>query len=169
MTTYLSDLTVKFTLTRKDETIVKTATFSHYSDSLGYDVREHGDNLADELDDIDCNEHPEDWEVTDISVTAYDTDYKNPTDFDNLDDYGKYAAGIEKHGEAYHLRYDDIGESNFSDEYVGCHTNFGDYAWSIAEESGYTDRYFDLEAYASDLQHDYSTYQGSDGCHIFRD
>ena len=169
MTTYLSDLTVKFTLTRKDETIVKTATFDCFSNGLGYEVREHGDGLAEELDDIDCNEHPEDWEVTDISVTAYDTDYKNPADFDNLDDYGEYAEGIEKHGEAYHLRYDDIGDSNFTDEYAGCYDSFKSFARTHADEIHDTSNYFDYDSYANDLEYDYSTYDGCDGCHIFRD
>ncbi len=113
------------------------------------------------------------WALDEFTVSDYDTDYADPDSFKDLNEYAAYAEMVEKYGEVYHLRYEDVGESNFDNQYVGCYDNEEDFAYQHGEESGDVPArlsfYIDYEKYARDLMMDHSSYDCDGGCHIFRD
>lgn len=134
------------------------------------------DDKADELLDAlntDLEDGDEEWVFDEFEVSDYDNDFADPFGFSDLDDYAEYAEKCEEHGEAYVLRYEDIGDFDFDDQYNGC--------WSSAEEfcrdlvEGTSDipdhlaNHIDWESYAGAVMMDYSEYVGGDGVHIFRD
>ena len=111
------------------------------------------------------------WEVLETDLD-YD-DQADWDDFDSLNEWGEYCEAVDSHGEAYVLRYADIGEHNFEDGYEGCWSSAEEYAQNTCEECydipDYLAFYIDWEKYASDLMMDCSEYDGSEGTHIFRD
>ena len=117
-------------------------------------------------------------EFTDWSVYDYDSDFMDPESFTDLDEYAEYVGKCEKHGEAYRLRYEDIGDHDFEEEYNGCWGNEEEFVENLIEErSRYEECYdinipsflhIDWERTTRDVMMDYSSYDGSEGCHIFR-
>jgi len=128
------------------------------------------DFAADYLDDLETQEDFEGYEVIE-----WDTEFDPEVDFNNLDDYARHVELIDKHGEKYELRYDDIGDSCDYDEsqYEGVWDSPADYAREHAGEGGTLSsewvNYIDWDAYAEDLLTNHSVYYGSEGYHIFKD
>ena len=159
------EINVRFNFSRSDKKLEETVSFDAADSSLEATVSECADDLLAELDG---------WGFDGWEVIGYDEDWKSPDDFANLDDYGAYIEGVERHGVAYHLRYDDIyGEHDFENEYQG--------EWDSAEEfvqSFYEDchdipdhlvHYIDWEKLTRDIMMDYSEYEDNTGMvHIFR-
>lgn len=151
-----------------------------HSDNADFDV-ETGmvsdvDDKADELLDAlntDLADGEEEWVFDEFIVGDYDDDYADPDGFSDLDEYAEYIEQCEEHGEAYVLRYADIGEHDFNDGYNGCWSSAEEFVQNMIEDCydipGFLKNYIDWESYASDVMMDYSEYDGSDGTHIFRD
>lgn len=138
-------------------------------------ITEHGKEMAQEKnDEIDPEDECTDkYEYAGFKVSSYDGDIAEPSEFDNLDEYAEYCEQVEKHGEAFVLRYADIGEHNFDDEYVGTYDDEEDYGYQCLDDFGdvpdHLRSYIDMEKYTRDILMDYSSYEGSEGYHIFRD
>lgn len=127
---------------------------------------EKNDELEDDSEKIDLD----DWEVHSIDLDF--ADQQCPSDFDDLDDWGEYCEYCDEYGNAYCLRYADIGENYFEDEYQGCHESFLDFIYRFVDDcynfDSFTKKYFDYEKFAEDISCDFSTYEDSDGIHVFK-
>lgn len=112
-----------------------------------------------------------------VGTTIIDADegYSHPDNFEDLEAYADYLEQCEEHGEAYILRYEDIGEHDFEEEYQGCFDSEKDFAEDFfgdfynCEVPNELYPYIDWESVAKDIMMDYSSYEGSKGLHIFRD
>jgi len=106
------------------------------------------------------------------TITSFDDDYPDPRNFDNLNEYAEIVGKINEYGEAYRLRYDDVGDFDFEDEYNGCWEDEDDFAREIIDEChdipDFMQCYIDWENWARDIMMDYSSYEGTAGTHIFR-
>lgn len=147
-------------------------TFDPADSSLLSVVEEHRDEWLDELND-GCEDE---WVFDSWDVDNYDSDWSDPGEFSTLDDYGEYCENVEKFGEAFHLRYDDVGEitgRDFEDAYNGCWDSFQEYVENYVDDCmevpDSMKSYFDYEKFANDLQDDFNVYDGADGVHIFQD
>ena len=113
------------------------------------------------------------WVLTGWEYSEWDDDFNAPTEFKSADEYGAYVELCEKHGEGYRLRYDDIGDNNFEDEYNGCWASEEDFARQLYEDCydipDHLAAYIDWEHLTRDVLADYSVYSGNEGYHIFRD
>lgn len=144
-------------------------------DGLEGEVDDKGNEICDDCSDN--GDDDDDWHYDGYEVTEYDDDdYPDPDGFDNLDTYAQFVELIDKLGEAYRLRYDDIGElteSAFNDSYNGCHESMAAYAESFFDDHyeipDFLVGHVDWDSVAKDFGMDYSEYQGSEGVHIFRD
>ena len=171
-----SDIEIKFNFSRGDEVYSKTTEFDPCDSALeSSTIDDYKEELLSKLNDS-LGGGEEDWEFDEFEVTCFDGDWTNPKEFlHNLDEYGAYAENVEKHGEAFHLRYEDLcdlDDRQFNDSFEGTWKSEEDYAKNWAEETGVFDDsvwcYIDWESYARDLLMDLSTYEGADGIHIFR-
>jgi len=144
------------------------------TEGLGGDIADYAkDQAVERAEDCDGNEIEvtcTGWEILDV-----ETDYESqadPDDFETLDDWAEYCDQVQDNGEGYCLRYEDIGENNFSEEYRGCWSSEEEFAHDLLE-SCYTlddplSSYFDYEKWTRDVMMDYDSYMGEDGFHIFR-
>lgn len=114
-----------------------------------------------------------DWECTEWEIDAWDCDYADPRTFTDLDAYGDYIESVEKYGEGFALRYADIGDHNHRDEYIGCYRDEASFVrdnfTQFNDIPDHLENYIDWDAVASDWMANFSTYQGSEGLHVFRD
>ncbi len=171
----ITDLEVRFDFTRDGESQSFNDTFDCDDASLQYTVEGRRDEMLDELND-DLGDDEEEWDEAGFEVLEYDTDFADPADFGDLDEYGEYAELIVEFGEAYKLRYEDYGsctKSEFEDHYNGEWYSFEDYAQNYVDDCmeipENMQSYFDIEKFARDLSMDYSTYDSEDGSvHVFR-
>ena len=135
------------------------------------DVESHGEEYLEECND--SGDDDDDWSLDETIIVDFDDDYGDPHDFNDLDEYAEFVEQVENHGESFKLRYDDIGDSNYSEQYVGCYDSAEDYAQSYYEDNydipDFIKNHIDWDSVASELLMDYSTYDGDDGVHIFRD
>jgi antirestriction protein len=123
-----------------------------------------------EADDWDCTSE----EVIDVCI---ESDAKTDEgSFSSLDELGEYAELAEKLGEAFIMRYEDIGSltrSEFEETYRGHWRNEVEFAQDDYDSSYGSDNplygYVDWDYYARDFMMDFSTYENSDGAHIFSD
>lgn len=178
MTTYLSDLTVRFNFSRGEDTHTETEDYCVFDDTLGDGVDQ---DAKDKLDDLnsDLDDYEDQWEFDEFEVEDWDDDYNSPDDFADLNEYGGYAELIEKHGEAFHLWYDNCGdctESYFLDCYAGLYDSEESFAQQFVSDHYMSDDIpsiiesnIDWEGVASDLGHDHTFIEGSEGTHVFRD
>lgn len=125
------------------------------------------DRVAELGDGWDCDK----WEIAD-----WDTDYaeqSTPNDFTDLNDYADYCELVEQHGIAYVLRYEDIGDFDFDEQYSGEWHSEEDFARDLYEQCydipDHLDNYIDWERVASDVMMDYSAYDYGGYFYIFRD
>ena len=137
-------------------------------------IEQHGKDVAEEKnDEIDEEDECTDkYEYVGFKISSYDDDIAAPSEFDNLDEYAAYCEQVEEHGEAYVLRHEDIGEFDFSDDYVGTYHTEEEYGEQCLEDFGdvpdHLRCYIDMEKYTRDMLMDYSSYEGSQGFHVFR-
>jgi hypothetical protein len=132
-------------------------------------VEEKCEELNDDLADGE-----DEYTFEESEVHEFDAEFGHPNDFDNLNDYGEYAENVEKFGEAFHLRWEDVGDIDrraFENHYQGSHNTQEEWA-----ESVYTDLYtipdnlkghINWESAARELAMDHTVYEGDDGYHIF--
>ena len=123
--------------------------------------------IEEDGDEVECDG----WSV----YGTLDTDYPDEadcTEFDDLDEWGRYCDNVDQHGEAYVLRYADVGEYGHDDDYVGCYGCFQEYAEELFDDCmdcpDNLRQYICMESWAKDLSYDYSEYEGSEGVHVFR-
>jgi len=161
---------IRFYFSRGEKTCSECAEFE-VEGALLSGIDDRKDELLFDLNaDLDDDEFP--WDFDEFEVGYIDLDYANPAEFSDLDKYAEYVEACELHGEGYRLRYADIGEHNFQDEYNGCWSDEEEFAQQQYEDIYGSDNplysYVDWERYARDLMMDYSSYDGSEGTHIFR-
>jgi len=164
----MATIEVNFTFLRSVETQELCREFE-VSSGLLTDIDDCREEMVEELQDDPDGE----WDFLEWEVTEYDGDYADPADFSNLNEYAEYIVKCEEHGEGYRLRYEDIGEFDFNDEYHGCWESAKDFIrehfdsyWEIPP---HLENYIDWEKLTSDWMMDYSEYDGNEGTHIFRD
>ena len=136
------------------------------------DITSYQDDLVDELNE----DSDEEIECTGYEVSDWDTDHdgqQSPNDFADLDEWADYCDLVDQHGEAYILRFADIGDHDFEDEYNGCWASAEEFVKNFIEGCYeipcFFDHYIDWEKVTRDFMMDYSEYTGYDGVHIFRD
>lgn len=148
----------------------KTADFEAEGGLLD-DIADKADELVDALN-ADLDDGEEEWVFDDFEVDDFDDAFADPTGFSDLDDYAEYAEKCEEHGEAYVLRYEDIGDFEFNDSYSGCWDSAEDFVQDMIEGCyeipDHLTCHIDWESYARDIMMDYSEYEGNEGLHIFR-
>jgi len=136
------------------------------------DIKEAIDAWIAEHDDGDyC------WSCTSEEVVDWDDDYADPNDFQlDWDEYAAYCDLVDKHGEAYELRRADLinfDEQQFESSYQGCWDTFEKYVEHCLDDQydipDFLVGHIDMESVAREWKQDYSTYDGNDGTHIFRD
>ncbi len=141
-------------------------------DSLVFDIECAADEWLDDWNDK-LPEGSDPYELDAWSVSEYDNDFADPRTFRNLSEYGAYVEQCELHGEGYRLRYDDIGEHNFDNEYNGCWASTEEFVQQFYEDCydipSHLQGYIDWAAVTRDVMMDFSAYEGDDGIHIFRD
>jgi len=132
-------------------------------------IEEKCEELTDDLDEGECEYTFEEYTVHD-----YDSEWADPSNFSDLDDYGEYAELVEEFGEAYHLRYEDVGEitkSGFEDHYRGSFNTEEEWAEETYSElyeiPDHLKSHIDWESVARELAMDYAVYEGDDAFHIF--
>jgi len=94
--------------------------------------------------------------------------------FDDIEDFADFADRVEELGEGYELRCADLMDTDVSmDEYQGCWHSEEEF---VQESLGdcfdipkHLEFYIDWEKLTRDTMMDYSSYEGDDGYHIFRD
>jgi antirestriction protein len=136
---------------------------------LSADLDGRADELLGELNaDPTCE-----WTFNEWEVSCYEDEYADPADFSDLDEYGAYVEKCDEHGEGYRLRYADIGDSDFQNAYCGCWTSDEEFVESVLDDCyeipNFLVGYVNIEKLTRDWMMDYSSYEGSEGCHIFRD
>ena len=139
-----------------------------------FEVTPYLDGAIDDwIEDYNVINSEDKWEVVDKCIDYYDDAYADPSDFGSLDEYGEYVEKCEEHGEAYVLRYEDIGDFDFDDQYRGCWNSEEDFVQDLWEQCMEVPDnlwgYIDWESVTRDTMMDYSSYDGSEGCHIFSD
>ena len=94
----------------------------------------------------------------------------------DLADLDSFAEDCEEYGEAFELRYFDLGgidRRDFEDQYQGCFDSTECFARDLVdncyEVPEHLKFYINYESWARDLMMDYSAYEGDAGVHIFRD
>jgi antirestriction protein len=169
----MASVTILFTLTNgsthsedfdADGSLI--GTIDDFADDLVSDANDGADDEAEDYEEIELDG----WEVEGSDEDH--SDQGEPSDFSDLDAWGDYCELCDEHGEAYVLRYADVGDHDFGDEYNGCWGSIEEFAEHIAEECmeipANMSAYFDYEKFGNDLMMDYSEYDGDDGVHIFR-
>ena len=151
---------LQFTYVSESDYAEHTVENEFYVDAfLGDSIDEFVDTLDGELQDSEVIDCPD-------NIAA-------PEEFDNFNEYGEYAEKCEEYGEAYILRYADIGDFDFEDEYNGCWDSEEEFVYELCSETldlklpPYI--HVDWERTTRDIMMDYSSYTGRDGVHIFRD
>ncbi len=136
------------------------------------DVDDKADEFLDALNS-DLGDGDEPWLFDEFEIDDFDDDYADPSSFSDLDDYAEYIEKCEEHGEAYVLRYEDIGDFDFNDQYNGCWDTAASFVQNMIEDCyeipSHLALHIDWDSYAQDIMMDYSEYEGNEGLHIFRD
>ena len=98
-------------------------------------------------------------------------------EYESIAKVAEVAEGIEKHGEAFaaFLGYDSYNKpEDFEDRYRGSFSSFRDFSDDYADEcvlegnkNEVLARYFDYEAFARDLEHDFLVIDGATQVHVF--
>lgn len=135
--------------------------------------KEANADLEDEDDDSDDSDE---WELDDWSYCEWDEDYGDPNAWSDWDEYVTFCNNVDEFGEAFRLRYEDVGEITrieFQDSFWGEFNSLEEWAQSYYEDCyeipDHLANYIDWEAVASDLSMEFSVYEGGRGVFIFRD
>lgn len=167
----MATITLSFNFSRDSSDV------SSHSDNADFEVEVGlGDEISDKADDLlDVlnSDGGDEWVFNEFEIDDFDDDFADPSSFADLDDYAEYIEKCKEHGEAYVLRYEDIGDFDFSDSYNGCWDTAENFVQNMIEDCyeipDHLACHIDWESYAQDVMMDYSEYEGSDGLHIFRD
>lgn len=168
------DIEIEFKFSRGgNDSESTTESFNAADSSLQSTVDDRAEELLSDMND-DLDEGEDEWEYDGYAVEDFDGDWKDPDDFDDLDEYGAYAEKVEEHGFAYHARYDDIGDFDFDEAYNGEWASAEEFVQDLVEECYGLELpsflYIDWERSARDVMMDYSEYDDPSGSvHIFRD
>lgn len=158
-------LEIKLTLSNDDDT---------RDEIIQVEVDDSIESFIDDwIDDYnDEHEDEEDFELDSHEVVYYDTDFANPDDFGSLNEYGEYIGKCLEHGEAYVLRYEDVGDFDFDDSYNGCWDSEKEFVEQLYtdcyEIPGPLQCYIDWEKLTRDVMMDYDSYEINGEYHIFR-
>jgi len=121
---------------------------------------------------IDCDE----WYVLESDVSDCPDSTEDWDDFGglaNLDDWGEYIEKVEEFGEAFVLRHNDWSGHDDLDNYEGCWSSEEEFVQNLVEDCYNIDLpsfvSVDWEHTARDVMMDYSSYEGDEGYHIFRE
>jgi antirestriction protein len=157
-------LEIKLTLSDENET---------RDEIIQVEVDDSIESFIDDWIDDYNDEHEAEFELDSHEIVYFDSDYANPDDFGSLNEYGEYIGKCLEHGEAYVLRYEDVGDHDFEDEYNGCWDSEEEFVQNLIEDcytcDDFISNYIDWEKMTRDVMMDYSSYHGDDGYHIFRD
>lgn len=168
----MATIEIKFEFSRDNESSSRYVDID-IDDSLIAMIDDYAHNLLDEVNQEDVGEGEDEFVFDGFIVESFDDGFADPANFYDLDTYGDYVVKCEVYGEAYQLRYADIGEFDFDDQYQGCWCSSLDWAEEYYREHynipAYLDNYINWEDVAGDLLMDYSVYDGREGFHIFRD
>lgn len=171
-TATVNDIEIRFSFSRGVESETETESFVATDSSLQSTVDDRAEELLDDLNK-DIDDDGDRWKYDGYDILDWDGEWSDTGDFKDLNEYGEYAEKVEEYGEAYHLRYADVGDFDFDDNYCGCFVSEEDYAQDYTESHheipSFLENYIDWEALASDLMMDHSSYDGNNGTHIFRD
>lgn len=167
-------ITMQFNFSRVSSDGANHVDYADFEVECGLEseIEDMSDSMLSDLND-DLADGEEEWVFDEFEVDGSDDDFACPTAFDDLDDYAEYIERCEKHGEAYVLRYEDIGHFDFDDQYNGCWSSEEDWGQNTLDEffdvPDFLTHYIDIEKWTRDALMDYSVYEGDDGFHIFRD
>jgi antirestriction protein len=142
------------------------------SSGLLDEITEYAEEMAkakseDSGDEVSC----EKWEVFETELEY--TEQRDHDDFDDLDDWAEYCDLVDEHGEAFVLRNNDWNGHEDLKDYNGCWASEEEFVRDLYESCyeipDFLQFYIDWEKVARDAMMDYSSYEGDDGYHIFRD
>ena len=166
----MATITVEFTFETDGDKHTVSEEFD-VCDSLDSEFDTFVDDTIDDL-----TENDEDWTCTSQEVIYWDDDFKAPSEFDRIDDYGEYVELCETYGEPFTQRYDDINGltgRDFEDTYVGCFDSVEEYAQNYADGigdiPGWLECHIDWDSLGRSLLMDCSEYWCGGDLHIFRD
>jgi len=165
----MAEVTVTLRFTHPDGRERGEEGFLPLTRDIADDIESAGDDLLADLDEDGGIEGT--WELASYTILATDDDLindRNPNEFASILKWAEWAEWVEEHGEAYALRYDDIGEHDHA-QYEGCWDSEEEFAQDLVGSEVPDNVYFyiDWELYARDLLMDYSSYLGDKGYHIF--
>lgn len=84
----------------------------------------------------------------------------------------KVTDKIGRYGEAYELRYDDIGPFDFSTQYIGCWESEEDFIYYYIREQTsipeHLEDRIDWVSWGNEVMEDFVSYKGCKGVHIFK-
>lgn len=165
----MATITVRFDFVRGDDTETDTVDFETNS-SLVYDLDTHAEDW---IEKHNSSDNTDEWELDRWAVEDWECAYSDPDNFSDLDEYSEFVDKVDEHGQGYRLRYEDIGEFDFDDSYQGCWASEEEFIQDLFESSysvpDELQGYIDWESMTRDFMMDYSSYDTSDGYHIFRD
>ena len=124
-------------------------------------------SIEDFIDEREC----EGQEI--IVIDIENDDDADADDFSDLNEFGVYAEKVEKFGEAYALRYTDIGvDFDFNDEYQGEWRTVDAFTQNLLDDYEIPEHlvcYIDYNKWSRDIMMYYSEYSSANGYYIFRD
>jgi len=160
----MTTIIIQFTFGNGDDEVIRDEEFDVdccLEDSVNEYVAETLEGLGD------------DWDCKGEEIIDWDGDFADPNDFDGYSAYSDYVEACEKHGEGYVLRYADINDNANMDSYCGCWESMEAYVKHELDENydvpDFLTSHIDYESVAREWGMDYSTYDGDEGTHIFRD
>ena len=94
-------------------------------------------------------------------------------DFDDLVSFRDFAEKVAKYGPAYGIRYEDVGDSDFDEEFEGEWGSSDEFASSQIDKYDqdipeFLTPYIDWDKWVEDIMMDYSSYASKYGVYIFR-
>ena len=108
-----------------------------------------------------------------IAIDVEGDDYADADNFYDLNRLGSYAEKVEKFGEAYALRFKDIGvDFDFDDEYMGEWRTVDAFTQNLLDDYEIPEHlvcYIDYRKWSRDIMMDYTEYSSANGYFIFRD
>ena len=94
-------------------------------------------------------------------------------DFSDLNEFGAYAEKVEEYGEAYAMRYRDIGvDFDFNNEYQGEWRTVDAFTQNLLDNyeiPAHLVCYIDYVKWSRNIMMDYTEYSSSNGYYIFKD
>ena len=168
----MATVTIEFTFSDGHNEVEDFEGTGSVYDEIVERAKETAEERSDDSgEDVECDE----WRIIDEDCSDY-TGQQGTSDFggeEDLNEWGEYSERVEEHGEAFVLRYDDWCGHEGLDNYEGCWASEEEFVQNLCEECCGIELpsyiYIDWERTARDIMMDYSSYEGDEGFHIFRD